>query len=222
LSFNYDGGKGFRSSLTFFDTRYKDKITNTGSQPLDVDDEDGWDDTDKGDIGSDGKPISVYFNLGKATLRGVELSTEWDINKAWSTKASYTYTDSEVHSAGKIYDFDLSNVDGGALVNTPRHLVDASLNLQMSNTVSSYVSGVYRGKELQAISLGGVPGIGNDTMTDSFQMNVGVGWNVTKEVLLSAAVYNLTDDVRYDPNDTTTEQYIEDGRRYWLSVNWTI
>ena len=92
----------------------------------------------------------------------------------------------------------------------------------MSDKLSSYVSGVYRGKELQAISLGGVPGIGADTMSDSFQMNVGIGWNVTPDVTLSAAIYNLTDDVRYDATDTETEQYIEDGRRYWLSVQWAL
>ncbi len=223
LSFNYDGGKGIRGSLTLFDTQYKDKITNTGSKALDINNDGEFGDDGLGDRGPDGKPQSVYFNMGEATIRGIELAAQWDISKTLTSKASYTYTDSEISTHGKdVYGFSLAGIDGGALVNTPRHLADLSLDWQISEQLSSYVSGVYRGKELQAISLGQIPSLGNDTMKDSFQMNVGMGWEVSDDILLSAAVYNLTDNVRYDASDSETEQYIEDGRRYWLSVQWTI
>lgn len=218
LSFNYDSGKQLTASLTLFDTLYKDKIANTGSQPLDVDG-----DGNTGDIGPDGNPVSVFFNIGEARLRGVEIVAGWAFSPRLNSSISYTYTDSEVDTSGQnIYGLSLEGMDGGALVNTPEHLVDVSLDWQATDSVSSYIKGVYRGKELMAISLGGIPGMGEETMDDSFTVDVGVGWQVTKALSLSAAIYNLTDDVRYDVDKSGVYQYVEDGRRYWLSATYSI
>ncbi|WP_252178227.1 TonB-dependent receptor [Endozoicomonas sp. 4G] len=228
LSFNYDNGDDFKGSLTLFDNRYENKISNTGSQPLDVNGDGDFgpniddDPEPDGDLGPDGNPISVYFNIKEARIRGVELAGNWELSPRLNALASYTYSDSNMDTDGQnIYGLSLASLDGGALINTPMHQADLGLNWQATKKVSAYIKGNYRGKELQAISLGGVPGMGDETTGDSFNVDLGASWQVNKDLVLSAAVYNLTDEVNYEVDNDDVYQYVEDGRRYWLSAKYS-
>uniref|UniRef100_UPI00312021FE TonB-dependent receptor domain-containing protein n=1 Tax=Thauera sp. SDU_THAU2 TaxID=3136633 RepID=UPI00312021FE len=121
----YDNLDNFSANVTYFHTDYKDKIANTGSrclnapsgQPSDVNG--CW-------VGPDGRPMSVYFNVPKATIQGVELAARWTMTETLALSGSYTYTDSKMQTAGiSIYGFPLDQADGLAPVlqrhHRPRH-----------------------------------------------------------------------------------------------------
>ena len=214
----YDNLDNFTANATYFHTNYKNKIANSGSRCLDA--PSGQPVTDKGCwAGPDGRPMSVYFNVPEAVIQGVELATRWGFAEDWALSGTYTYTKSNLKTAGvNIYGFPLSQTDGLAPVSTPRHVVSAKLDWQAREELSTFVRANYRSKDNQGVSWGGGSNPMNESAGDLLTFDAGLSWQINDHFTVNAAVYNITNKTNYDAERTGSYQYIEDGRRFWLGA----
>jgi outer membrane receptor for ferrienterochelin and colicins len=220
----YDNLSNFSANITYFHTDYKDKIANTGSRCLNP--QTGQPTVDVGGntcwAGPDGKPMSVYFNVPKAVIQGVELAARWTMTDTLTLSGNYTYTDSKMETADiDIYGFPLGQADGLAPVSTPRHAGSIRLDWQARENVSAYFRANYRGKDNQGVNWGGGSNPMNESAGDLLTFDIGASWQVSDNFTINGAVYNITNKTNYDPDRTGSYQYIEDGRRFWLGARAT-
>lgn len=214
----YDNLDNFTANATYFHTTYKNKIANSGSRCLNApngqpSNSDGcW-------TGADGRPMSVYFNVPEAVIQGVELAARWGITDDVALSGTYTYTKSNMKTAGiDIYGFPLGQADGLAPVATPRHVVSAKLDWQAHEDLGTYVRVNYRSKDNQGVNWGGGSKPMNESAGDLLTFDAGLSWQVNEHFTVNAAVYNITNKTNYNPDRTNSYQYIEDGRRFWLGA----
>ncbi|WP_372020204.1 TonB-dependent receptor domain-containing protein [Tistrella mobilis] len=206
----YYEGAGFSVNATLFNTDYKNKIANTGSAILR--DQDG--EIIYSPDGS-GTPYSGYFNIGEATMRGLELAGRWQITERLGLRGNYTFIDSEMNTKGAtFYNYSLESLDGEKLVGVPDHTLSLTLDWLVTEDVSTFVTGSYRSRESR-ISFGqgntASDGIGSTTTFD-----LGGTWKIHPNLSMNAAVYNVTDQV-HEPEEGKY-WYVEDGRRFWLGL----
>ncbi|WP_413701517.1 TonB-dependent receptor domain-containing protein [Psychromonas sp. KJ10-10] len=188
LGTHFVGHDSLMASVTLFYSDFKDKIDTT-------------------DIDSDCSARycdSSYVNIEDAITYGSEVSVSKDIIEGVSLSATYTYAYSEKMSGDD---------KGQPLTQMPEHLVSANANWVMSDDVSSWLRTSYRSED-------------NDTTTVSSRNNLapsityvdfGGHWQVSKNIKLMVAVYNL-----FDRETSYAEyNYVEDGRRYWLAFEAT-
>lgn len=94
----------------------------------------------------------------------------------------------------------------------PRHQISATLDWQVSPSLSQWTRITYRGKESQPT--GGRSASALVAPSYTF-VDAGVGYRLTPTTILNAGIYNLLDeDINYDEYG-----YVEDGRRLWLGLN---
>jgi outer membrane receptor for ferrienterochelin and colicins len=217
----YDNLSNFSANITYFHTDYDDKIANTGSRCLNA--PAGQPSNGAGCwMGPDGKPMSVYFNVPKAVIQGVELAARWTMTDTLTLSGNYTYTRSEMETPGlDVYGFPLSQADGLAPVSTPRHAGSLRLDWQARENVSTYFRANYRGKDNQGVNWGGGSNPMAESVGDLLTFDIGASWQVTDNFTINGAIYNITDKTNYDPTRTVGYQYIEDGRRFWLGARAT-
>ncbi|WP_188582742.1 TonB-dependent receptor (plasmid) [Tistrella bauzanensis] len=206
----YYEGTAFSVNATLFNTDYKNKIANTGSAILR---------DESGDIiyspDGSGTPYSGYFNIGEATMRGLELAGRWQIASDLALRGNYTFIDSEMNTKGaRFHSYSLESLDGEKLVGVPDHTLSLTLDWLVTDDVSAFVTGAYRSRESR-ISFGqgntASDGIGSITTFD-----LGGAWKIHPALSVNAAVYNVTDAVN-EPEDGKY-WYVEDGRRFWLGL----
>lgn len=217
----FDNGGPFTGNITVFHTDYKDKIANTGSKCLtapngeptvNVSGNDCW-------AGKDGKPMSVYFNVPKAVMQGVELSGRWEITPQWALKGTWTFVDSKMKTENiSVYGFPLSQADGLATISTPKHVGSLRLDWKMDDRFSTYSRLSYRGEDNQGVNWGSGSAPMNESAGDLLTYDVGGSWQITPTISLNMAMLNLFDQRVYDPDVTTNYQYIEEGRRFWAGM----
>lgn len=213
LGFYYDAGGNFTGNITFFNTDFDNKIANTGTRQL---------------YYPNGSPVppdpitgsmySTYFNITKATIRGMELGANYYFNDEWSLSGNYTYTHSKVKSANAmILGFGYPQADGQPLVATPKHMGSMTLDWKPNEKINTFATVNYRGKETEIAW--GKGGAVNESIGSITTFDLGANWKVTKDVSLSAVAYNITDKVR-DRDTGTAYSYAEDGRRFWLKLGY--
>lgn len=215
----YASSGGFNASATAFNNEFEDKIA-TGIPVFNCSFAASPDRPGCVDVGA--FPLIDTFgqsiNIDEAVTRGVELATRMPLGDAWSLNANYTRTDSEQKSGAAA---------GQPLANTPEHMLNASLNWQVSRALDLYTRGEYRSERYRGA------GLAQDQLGDyrAYSLvHLGGRYRVNDQVSFSAAIYNLLDRdfVDYQPYVSSAQgavsyanTYInsDDGRRLWLSVN---
>ena len=181
------------SGLTVFYNDFKDKITRIQC-PVTIC-TDG-----PNDFGSD---PTYRVNVDEAVTQGVEWSLDADITEAVTLTSSYTYTDSEQKSG---------EYKGSPLTQLPKHQATAGIDWSATSRLNPWLRVTYRGEESQPTTGPST----NSLIAPSYTyVDTGLSYRVTDNISTRAAVYNLTD------KEVTEEEYgyVDDGRRYWLSVN---
>lgn len=200
---------GFLVSATYFDTHFKNKLTNY--------------DTGTMDPLNPALKLFKYDNIGKAVLRGVETSLVFPFEmlstdlKDFKLTANYTYIFSERQSDEELYGNGQST-KGAALTMTPKHKFDVRLDWQPLDELNLYALVEYRGKQEYAGLRTGYRN-GSRYSDPLTTVDLGGSYNVTENVKVSFAVLNVFDEYRL-PGDYVNSEWdtIEDGRRFWLGT----
>lgn len=221
----YDDGAGLTGNLTAFHTRFKDKLDNQNVANCRASGGPVPGCLDLGVWERNGVPVDNFsqrVNVDSATIKGFELGGRVPLFEGWSFNANYTLTASEVTSGAK---------QGQPLGSQPRHALNLGLKWQVNDKFSTWVRGEYRAKQF------------NDMNWEKEQVfyspywlaSLGGSYAVSKNVTLSASVYNLFDKnfENYGPTKTgasaptaatnwsNSYRQVLEGRRLWVSANIT-
>ena len=142
--------------------------------------------------------IMDRVNIDEATITGVELNGKWDIRPDVALKGNYTYTDSEQKSG--------SNA-GAPLSLTPEHKANISSDWTINDRTQAWASVNYYGEEYGAT-------VGGETAPAYTTADIGGNYELTRDITLKAALYNITDK-RLDDETYGTVNY---GRTLWLGT----
>ncbi|WP_404343774.1 ligand-gated channel protein [Pseudoalteromonas mariniglutinosa] len=190
----YDASRDLSISSTVFYNQFDDKITRIAC-PL-----------TKCTDGANqfGSLPTTYTNVDEAVTQGFEVSLSYDITADFDFSANYTYTDSEQKTG---------EYKGSPLNQLPKHIVQSSLNWRPTDKLSSWLRVHYRGEESQPTT---GPSQSSLIAPDYTLADVGGNYDVTRSVKLGFGIYNLFD------KDINEQEYgyVEDGRRYWMSLGW--
>ncbi|MXQ13081.1 TonB-dependent receptor domain-containing protein [Microvirga makkahensis] len=204
----WDNLSGFTASATYFHTDFKDKISNA----LVLDDA--------------GNPVRwsedpnyrlwYSYNIDDAVIQGVELATTWRATDTLSFRGSYTFTDSEQRTG---------DYAGFPLARTPRHMANARVDwITPVAGLATWAAVNYHGSEIVGgarIGTNGTPVIINGMTGRKYgayaTMDVGLSYDLTEQLTLNAAIYNVFDK-EVEPTDYNT---VVEGRRLWVSMSAT-
>ncbi|PKQ76422.1 iron transporter [Aeromonas sobria] len=148
------------------------------------------------------KPFSdrTWYNLDKATTKGLELTGKLDLTEDINLGANYTYLKAE-------------DDKGLQILNRPKHKTNAKLTWQATERLNAFVGTTYTGTQFIEHK------VNNATVRDklpSYQtFDLGTGFKVTENFDLRLGINNLT-DVRLQEKDTLF-QNVEPGRSYYVS-----
>lgn len=195
LGFIWDNHENLNLGLMFFNTQFKDKISET----IICDGPDGQYNCSHGGEGF--KSIREYTNVDKANLRGVEAVATWDITDNLSWASNYTLT----HSKQKSGPFA-----GKPLNKLPKHMLNSTLDWQYNEDLNLWSRVNFRGKSSEYLS--------RTTMsksTPSFTfVDLGLSYKVNKNINFGFGIYNVFDKRL----DYETYDAVYDGRRYWAQL----
>ncbi|MBL0445295.1 TonB-dependent receptor [Aeromonas veronii] len=142
----------------------------------------------------------TWYNLDKATNKGLELTGKLDLTDDINLGANYTYLKAE-------------DDKGLQIINRPKHKTNAKLTWQATERVNAFVGTTYTGTQFIEHK------VNNATVRDklpSYQtFDLGTGFKVTENFDLRLGINNLT-DVRLQEKDTLF-QNVEPGRSYYVS-----
>ncbi|MNZ81256.1 Colicin I receptor precursor [compost metagenome] len=187
--------EGVQASITTFQNNVDDRITIT--RTANVNDAQSY--PNYVGLNGDGEPIFRYYNVNKARIRGVETELKFPLAEDWKMTLNYTYNDGR----------DISNGGNKPLSELPFHTANGTVDWQASQTWSFYVQGNYTGEKRAVTD-------GEPTPGGYVVWNTGGAWQATKNVKLRAGVQNLLDkDLSRDDYS-----YTEDGRRYFMAVDY--
>ncbi|WP_417698823.1 ligand-gated channel protein [Pseudoalteromonas lipolytica] len=188
----YDISRDLSLSSTVFYNEFKDKITRI-SCPL----------TQCTDGPNQfGSLPTTYTNVDEAVTQGFELSVSYEITSELDVSANYTYTDSEQKTG---------EYKGSPLNQLPKHILQTSLNWHPVDKLGTWLRVHYRGEESQPTT---GPSQSSLIAPDYTLADMGGNYDLSRRITLGFGVYNL-----FDKEISEAEYgYVEDGRRYWLSV----
>ena len=205
ISLIWDNREDLSTSLTFFNTDFKDKITevrtcmDSGANPP-------GSAIVAGNCSINGTPfkfISDRLNVDKANMRGIEGTLTWQPVDQVRLAANYTYTRSEQKSG----DFA-----GQPLNKMPKHMFNATVDWMPNEATDVWARWNFRGKTSEYLSR---TSMSEGTPSFAF-FDVGVQYKLSRNVSLGVAVYNLFDK----EVDTQDFGAVYDGRRYWASATF--
>ena len=192
-------------SLTVFNTDFKNKLTSH--------------DTGRTDSATRAR-LYEYSNVGKANIKGLEMSAHIPFNPRWNMDLSYTYQHSKRKS-----DEDLSasraSLRGLPLDNTPKHSASAKLNWMANDNFSAYTRLAYKGKQIWANPRNGDNRNRYRTRAGYVTLDVGGTYQFSPNVSLNVALLNLTNQIGERVNTNGGSWTVEDGRRLWTNLNIT-
>jgi len=207
ISLNWDNRDDFASSLTFFNTDFKDKISEVRRC------------TDKtfginkstvvtGNCDIDGKIfkfISDRVNVDKANMRGIEATLTWQLHPQVRLASNYTFTRSEQKSG---------QFKGQPLNKMPRHMFNATLDYDLGEDLDLWARWNFRGKTSEYLSR---TSMAKGTPSFAF-VDLGARYQLSRNVSLGVAVYNVFDK---QVTNETGFGAVYDGRRYWANASVT-
>ena len=139
------------------------------------------------------------YNVDKAEIQGVELTTDYQITDYLKYRHSYTFTDSEQKSGDN---------KGKPLNDLPKHMFNAGLDWDLNDQVYVWTQLNYRGE---------TAGNSDDEKTPSYTFaDLGAVYKYNDQLQFSTGIYNVTNkNVVEDGNS-----YVLDGRRYSFALNY--
>ncbi|EPP1248948.1 TonB-dependent receptor, partial [Escherichia coli] len=211
----YDNHAGLNANITGFMTEFSNKIVSYS-----IDDN-----------------TRSYTNSGKARTQGVEFAGTLPLlSEDVTLSLNYTWTQSEQRDGDN---------KGAPLSYTPEHMVNAKLNWQITEEVTSWLGARYRGKTPRFTqnysSLSAVQKKVYDEKGEYLKawtvLDAGMSWKVTDALMLNAAVNNVLNkdysDVSlyragsgtlyagdYFQTGASTTGYVIPERNYWMSLNY--
>lgn len=197
IGFIWDNRENLNLGLTFFNTQFKDKI----SEVRRCTDPDGLPTCHviPGDQGY--KFISDRVNVDKAVMRGIEAVASWNITDDLLLSSNYTFT----HSKQKSGDFS-----GRPLNKMPKHMFNSTLDWDYSPELNLWTRVNFRGKSSDYLSRTSMK---EGTPSFTF-VDMGLGYKISKNTHVGVGVYNV-----FDKRVTTdTHEAVYDGRRYWAQL----
>jgi outer membrane receptor for ferrienterochelin and colicins len=224
---SYYQGEQFSGNITLFLNDFKDKIITQDNLPNCelvtpgipcVDIGPGW-----AALGYN--QFSQAANVDKSVTHGVELAGKYQFTDSLSLNANYTYTDSEVKTGVSA---------GLPLVNTPKNMLNATLNWQLAEPLSVQLIAEVRSKRFRGIAEISGPS-GPETVEQYYQsyelLHLGLRYRYSEQLSLSARINNLLDDdlssrscVLAATEDTynCTADYntTQQARSLWLSASY--
>ena len=165
-------------------------------------------------------------NIDKAVIQGVELAGHWQIADALDLRANYTYTDSEQKSGAEA---------GQPLTDSAKHMANATLDWQASDTFNLYLSGEARSRRFRDLHV-----VTNEALYYKSYgvLHLGASYKATDWLTVNARINNLLDrdfttyhaefrdlngDASYDGTNETL--FFDDynnkdkARSLWISLN---
>ncbi|WP_368225151.1 TonB-dependent receptor [Aeromonas sp. R1-1] len=142
----------------------------------------------------------TWYNLEKATTKGLELTGKLDLTDNINLGANYTYLKAE-------------GDQGQALPERPEHKANAKITWQATERVNAFVGTTYTGTQFAEQTVNKVVVLHKLPGYQTFDL--GTGFKVTENFDLRLGINNLT-DVRLQEKDTVF-QNVEPGRSYYVS-----
>lgn len=193
VGFAYDNADiGLGGSLMLFQTDYKNKVqTRDGLNP------DGSKQTVyKGETYAGG--VKFYENVDKAEIKGIELTTDYQVLDNLKYRHSYTYTDSEQKTGAN---------KGTPLNNISKNMFNAGLDFDVTSKVLLWTQANYRGE---------TSGAGTGAKTPSYTfVDLGAVYKYDKNLSFNAGIYNIANKNVLDDGNSN----VLDGRRYSVAMN---
>src|SRR5690606_19495000 len=134
-------------------------------------------------------------NLDSAELSGVEASFSMPLGRT-TLSSSYTYTESEI----------TTGVDAGKPLNDlPQHMVNLGLDWAATEQLKLWSKARYKSETIEA---------GTDQIPAYTLVDIGAGYQVSKNLRVAGGIYNLFD------REVSSENYGKtlDGRRLYVSL----
>lgn len=150
----------------------------------------------------DGRPIFRYQNIARVKSKGIEANIAYDLNAAWDISANYTYLDVK----------NLSNPEPIGMIYQPEHSANATLNWRASDRLRLFASVNYVGKQYLAVYTNAAYNVVQGGYATA---DIGGSYALTDDVTLRAGILNLANKII---ERTSTTEYNEDGRRYFVAV----
>ncbi|WP_217511410.1 TonB-dependent receptor domain-containing protein [Vibrio metschnikovii] len=237
IGFYYNGEQGITTNVTLFHNQFDDKIS-TGTplyncfsstnpnRPGCVSYGDNWaQDT-----------FSQQTNVDEAYSRGVEFAFAMPLLDTVNFSMNYTFTETEIKEKGKV---------AGELSDTPKHKASAKVNWAATEQANVWLAVNYRGESRRFNGLVEDLTAANKAMYDAVGdikaytlFDLGGAYRINKNFSVNATIYNLfNQDFRkftayeFDGDTYYASQYsnlqqstkgaILEGRRLWISANYT-
>ena len=220
----YDDRRGFNASVTAFHNKIKDKIASGGDCTV------NW------ISGCAANPTATYsINNDEAKTWGVEFATRIRLAKAWTLNLNYTWTDSELITDGR---------KNGKLSDTAEHVANAQLRWDATEKLALWVRGEYRGESRRfdgdPKNLTGNNRLEYEALGDlkAYTLfHLGGSYKVSKDVTLSANIFNLFDKdftkfkqwtntngdtvwgSEYFRSRQSIKGFVPTGRMFWIAAN---
>ncbi len=222
--YNHEDGHNF--NVTLFQNDFKDKIetvdlaqTSDNFLLPDV-----WK-NNKDRLPTAGKSGNTAYqqleNVGKATLRGIEIAGKYYILDNLSFKLNYTFLDTELKS-------DDPMVDGRPFGNAPKHKYGVTLAYQITSDIGTYLE--YQG-EKDRFNSRIVSGTNYKDVNykDYKVVNLGGSYKYDKNMTFNARVNNLLNEdfTEYSYGRLGTQDYRNEygnklsGRNFFVSMNYS-
>jgi outer membrane receptor for ferrienterochelin and colicins len=205
VGLNYgNASTGVSGSLTVYKSEFKDKLLRTAricAQNVAC----TWGGVNYPAIATG---YTTMENVDSAELQGLEWTMDWKINRDLTYRHSYTFAESEQTSGTNI---------GRPLNDIPKHMFNVSLDWRAAPKLTLWTQLNVRG-ETSGRATNASGSATNDLTYPSYTfMDVGVVYDLTKDMKLRLGVYNIANKV------VTAEEgyaYILDGRRYSVAMNY--
>ncbi|WP_275546192.1 MULTISPECIES: TonB-dependent receptor domain-containing protein [unclassified Pseudomonas] len=194
---------GLNTTLTVYQTDYKDKINRTGRicEPNVPCVYNGT------NYPAHQFGYTAYENVDKAELRGVEFTLDYQLLDNLMYRHSYTYTSTEQKSG---------QYKGEPLNDMAKHMFNVSLDWQATEKLNLWTQVNYRGETSGRWQTGTSGASSNGVTYPSYTFaDVGLVYRPTRDLSLKFGVYNVTN------KEVTTDDdyaYNLDGRRYVFGV----
>ena len=193
------------TSITGYVTQFKDRIEeirecdSTGNADYNRNDVSTW------KCSENGIPfafISTRENIGKAELRGVEVTFDAKLAEYTTLTANYTFTDTEIKSG---------QFKGQPLNGMPEHVFNVTVDHDLTDALNIWSRLHVRGET--------TPYLGRSSMSDPIPgynfLDVGFNYKFAPNLKGKFGVYNILDE---KAEDADGEQVL-DGRRYGVSFS---
>lgn len=142
------------------------------------------------------------INIGKADIKGIELSSGWQILSNLALNSSYTYTHSEQKTGSE---------KGKTLNNLPVHVLKIGLDYDASKELNLWTQLNYMSKSRDSLSY-------DEDIRSYALFDAGASYKLSKNASINFSVYNLFNEFvttrsgRYD-------LLIVDGTKFQLGFN---